>query len=246
MSSAPAMISARALGAMPDFVRSELGERSLAATLDHARLPHHIQDSQDGFILEESIIRFVDFAARRLGEDKLGLLLAPFLSVQEYGVWGDYVLSAPTVGDAMVRSCEAIRYHGSRDLLHVWASDRQIRFSYVFAKSGIDGYPDIAYCAVGVMLSLIRGYLGPAWSPAGIALNIRKPTRAHLVEEAFGCPVIYETPDVAIIFDRQLAAAPGPPRARRSIVTLDDVIRARSGGAPRTLPRRRHGTDPGS
>ena len=117
MSSLPAVTVVEALGSMPKLIRSSLGERALEKCLSSAGLPYYVSEQEGSYINEASLAMFLDHAARQAGDDLFGLSLFPHLSVEQYGVWGDYVLNAPTLRDALLRAVRILHLRADRDSL---------------------------------------------------------------------------------------------------------------------------------
>lgn len=90
MSNIPAMTTIEALGSIPDFVHKALGERALSRCLEKACLPPSTEDCRREFVPEIAIDKFIDTAAKISGDGLLGIQLSKFLSVREYGLWGQY------------------------------------------------------------------------------------------------------------------------------------------------------------
>jgi len=230
------MISARALGAMPQFIQAEAGTAGLLRAHEVAGLPVGAERHERQFITQRSLMSFIDVAARLVGDDRLGLALAPYLTPVDYGMWGRYLLSAPTLGDALERARQSLRWHSTHDTVTVRAAEGVVRFAYRFGSAGAPRYENVAYCAAGVLVNLVRGYLGPGWSPVRVELDLpvgRAPDRAS---HTFGCEVQPGCGEVAVLIPTQHLASPPAKPVSGAAVTLADVRRARSGEAPADLP----------
>lgn len=226
------VISNHVLHGMPAFVRQEMGRRALlqanrAAGLDLERIA-----GRNCFIPHAAVMGFVTAVARAAGEDNLGLLMVPEMNAANYGSYGRYLLGADTLGLAIERAIAALPYHSTDDTMSVAIVGDEVRYSYTFALAGRDGYGIIAAAAAGVLLSVCRSYLSPDWRPVRIELDIRKPQKIDVFEEAFGCPVVFDAPEMSIVIARHDLAAParnGPA----PMLTIEDLARDRLGQAPR-------------
>ena len=65
-----------------------------------------------------------------------------------------------------------------------------------------------------------------------VELDVPRPPWPWLFEEAFGCPVGFGAGSIGIVMGRTRLASTGPRTRPGSIVTIEDVTRARRGGAP--------------
>ena len=149
----PPMISAKALGGMPQFVLETAGEKRLATALSASDLPYRFIEERSGYIPEHSLASFVHEAARSSGQQNIGLLWSPFLTVADYGAWGRYVLAAPTLGNSLRRASAVMPFHSSTDRAWLEAAGIRSRYCYEFGMRMHRAYPDIAFSAIGVALS---------------------------------------------------------------------------------------------
>lgn len=232
----PPMISAKALGAMPQFVLEVAGERRLAKALVASDLPLHFIEERKGYIPEHSLASFVHEAARSSGQQNIGLLWSPFLTVADYGAWGQYVLSARTLGNALRRASTVMPFHSSTDRAWLEAAGIRLRYCYEFGLLAHKAYRDIAFSVIGVFLSIFRTYLQDDWRPEAVLLNFPKVPRFTEVEDTFKCAVIWNAPRLGIEFDSSLLLAEkNDTHQRRLPTTVQDIVRERSGGPPETL-----------
>ena len=230
------MISARVLGAMPHFIKAEAGTAGLLRACQVAGLPIGVEQDERQFITQRSLMSFIDVAARLIGDDQLGLVLAPHLTPLDYGTWGRYLLSAPTLSDALQRARQSLRWHSTRDKVSVCEAEGIVRFAYRFGSAGQPLYENVAYCAAGVLVNLVRGYLGPGWNPVRVELDLpgRRPTER--ASHTFGCEVQPGCGEVAVLIPTQHLASPPVRPVSGPAVTLADVRRSRLNGAPSDLP----------
>ena len=230
------MISARALGAMPDFILMEAGTRGLLRAYSVAGLPAGIEKDDSHFVPQRSVMQFLDQGARLVGDSRIGLALAMYLTPAAYGVYGDYVLSAPTLADAISRTRRALRWHSSRDELGIEDRGELVAYTYRFASAAQPCYENIAYGAAGVLFNLVRCYLGRHWRPERIELDLPREPGMTRAQDTFGCRVQGGAERIGIVFPRDLLTTQRPDQGRHPSVTLADIRRSRSRGAPKSLP----------
>lgn len=232
----PPMISAKALGAMPQFVFEAAGEKRLVKALAASDLPFRFIEERSGYIPEYSLASFVHEAARSSGQQNIGLLWSPALTVADYGAWGQYVLTAPTLGNALRRASTVMPFHSSTDRAWLEAAGMRWRYCYAFGLGTHRAYPDIAFSVIGVFMSIFRTYLEGAWRPQAVLLNFPKVPHFVEVEETFECPVIWNASRLGVEFDSScLLAERNVSHQRRLPATVHDIARERSGGPPETL-----------
>ncbi len=234
MPSLPAMTVGEALGSIPLLIEVSLGERALQKCLASTGLPTDIADKNGSFVTETSIDRFLASAAQQADDDLFGLGLVPHLSVKDYGAWGDYVLQAPTLGQALTRATRIIHLHADQDGLNLRKGPTSSKLEYSFAERRGPGYRQIALASLGPMLSIPRHYLGDAWLPISVDLDLGDKEPANTVEAVLETKVRTEQNCIAIeISNHELKAK--APFAPKAWTTTQDVKRACSGGPPMGL-----------
>lgn len=221
------VISVTALAGVPAFVRYAFGDQLLRRANQAALLDIEAIEDQDCFIPHITMTTFVDAVAKLSGEEDFGLMLAPHLSVANYGCWGDYVLAAPTLGAAIERAIGTIGFHSKGDEVSIAVVNGQARLSYASAAKGKVGYQHVACGAAGVIVSLCKSFLPVDWRPRRIELDIPRPHRAGIFEDAFECPVLFDAGEIAVCLDTNRLHEESLRHNARSLVTVEDLARAR-------------------
>jgi AraC-like DNA-binding protein len=228
------VISSHVLRGLPAFVRAEIGGAALERANRAAGFDAEMVEGRNFFVPQQAVADFVAAVGRAAGEPHLGLLIAAGMNAADYGSFGRYVFAADTLGDAIKRSVAALRYHSTFDKLSIAASGDEAKYSYASPLAGSEAYPAMASAAAGELLSLVKAYLPDHWRPLRVELDIAAPRQISLFEDAFQCPVHFNAPAVAIVFElRHLTAA--STRVSRPIMTIEDVARDWPDGAPRSL-----------
>lgn len=223
------MITAKALGAMPAFAIAELGERKTRRLMSDAGLAEDLTRVRHGYIPENALCEFVSGVGRALGENHLGLLFSPYLTVKDYGAWGDYVLSAPDLGTALYRAQREMALHSNTDRVEFVRQGNRISYAYSFGLRNHDIYPEMAFSAVSAMLSIPRSYLGANWSPSRIEFDFPQQRRGSVAEETFGCPAVFARPQLRLVFPKSvLSARRMHAGGVATPVTRSDIVRERS------------------
>lgn len=235
MLSKPPMITAMALGLMPQFAAAELGENKAETALQAAGLSPYFLEGRGGYIPEHSLAEFIGDVSHRLGYDGLGLLWAPYLTVADYGAWGRYVLSGADLGTALRRAQKEMQLHSNTDRVHMHVGPHVATYSYEFGLKGHPSYADIAYSAISIILSIHRHFLGSRWSPLRIEFDIPKISIVSRVEETFGCPVSFGNESLRILFPSHTLGQPNPDMTQCGQVSRQDILRERLAGPPKSL-----------
>lgn len=221
------VICVTALAGVPAFVRDTFGERVLMRANEAAMLDIEAIEDQDCFIPHSTMTTFGETVANLSGEEHFGLKVAPHLSISNYGCWGEYILGASTLGAAIERAIATSGFHSKGDVFSIAVAGGQARISYSSAAKGQVGYRHIACGAAGAVLSICKIFLPARWRPDRIELDIPRPLRPGIFEETFECPVVFNAPTVSVCLDaRRLGDGPSRHMAR-SLVTPEDLARAR-------------------
>jgi len=230
------MISTLALGPIPELIQSEMGDKALRRVFRASGLTGDLLYMREGYIPEPALVRFFDEFAREAGER---WVLGPWvrdIQISDYGLWGDWVLSASTLRDGLLRGCSSIHLHGTLDKLSLATRDGLAEFSYAFAAAAKPGYGELAIGGAAALVSYCRAYVGPNWVPDQIDLNIPDLTRRDLnrLESWFGCRIGPSESVIRLTFDEGVL-----DRQRRhgavTALTYEDVVRERSPCHPTTL-----------
>ncbi|MFO1091265.1 MAG: AraC family transcriptional regulator ligand-binding domain-containing protein [Hyphomicrobiales bacterium] len=221
------MISVTALANVPAMVRHAFGETVLRYANRAAMLDIELIEDRDCFIPHVTMTDFLGEIERRTKERHIGLMVAPYLSFEGYGCWGDYVLASDSLGTAINRAASTIGYHSCGEAITLTSTGGLARFAYFSAARGSLAYPHIASGAAAVMFNLCRSFAGPAWRPSRIDLDIPRPREVAQFEETFGCPVVFEAAAVAVWFHAKFLGATRPRPSGIRLMTVEDLARAR-------------------
>lgn len=231
------MISALALGPLPQLIQREMGDKALRSAFRASGLTSYLIEEREGYIPQPSLTRFFAEFARLAGQRWVLGPAVYSIQLSDYGTWGTWVLSAPTLKQALARGCATIRLHGTNDSLVLTTENGLASVCYTFAAARSPGYEELAIGGAAALISYCREYLGPTWLPNLVGLDLAGLSRRDLseLESWFGCRVAAPTRTICIQFPERVLDTP----KRRGIVsalTLEDVIRERRQGQPRSLP----------
>jgi hypothetical protein len=84
----PTVLSVSALAGVPALVRQAFGEKMLRHANRAAMLDIELIEDRDCFIPHATMTSFLAEIERRAGELALRLMVAPHLSLANYGCWG--------------------------------------------------------------------------------------------------------------------------------------------------------------
>jgi AraC-like DNA-binding protein len=210
--------------ALPDLIEDLAGPRAMVRTFEGRRIPLSITEHPHHRIPLESLKGLLGDAARLTGDPFLGIRLGN-ATRNRFHTYGRYVNSAPTLERAIRRGCTTIHLYkdGSCNFMRpdgpymVWClSDLQHKSLRVRA------YSDHVLMSA---LRMIRSYLGQNWTPPWLEVVYPRGPDASVVEEMYGCPIVFEAPTRSIPLTRAELSTPLPTQNwPGSPVVLRDVI----------------------
>ncbi len=224
---APPVISATVMAGLSAFVREAYGCNALRRAKQATSLDMEMIETLDCFIPQAMVTTFCAAVERSAGEPNFGLIIAPNMSLSDFGLWGEYILTADTLRAAIVRVASSLDYHCTGDQVRLSVDGGVARFRYVSAARGLPGYTHLACGIAGSMLSLLRSFFPSSAQPGIIELDIPRPRSSTPFDDAFSCPVAFNAAGVSISFDAHLPDQPATAHSRARLITLEDVARGR-------------------
>jgi len=224
------MVCVTALAGVPAFVRQAFGERTLRYANHAAMLDIDAIEDQDCFIPHSILTTYMDEVAKRSGEEHLGLIVVPHISIASKGCWAEYMLEAPTLREAIVRGIATIGFHSRGDVLSLTSADGEARLSFASPAKGRNGYIHVACGTAGIILSLCRAFLPADWRPLRIELDVPRPRNPWIFEDTFECPVVFDSdaPGVSAFFEASRLLSPSRRAGAHALMTVGDIARARA------------------
>lgn len=226
-------ISSRTLHGLDAGLAQSVGPAAARRALMDSDLPAEALDNPRLYISQLDELQFLNRIAGMAGTDNLLFDLGPYASVGNYGPFGDYVTSAPTFGAALRLTRDLMSYHASLDRISFGQTGQGFRFTYHAAVRNAPGYPHYATLALAVVLSVAAPYIGKRHRRR-VALNFPKPRETAGYQAFFGCDVLFDQPELRLVFDPEAEFARRTNPAAGDL-TLADVARDAFGSAPLTL-----------
>ena len=146
-------------------------------------------DNPDVRITVQSQIRFLDLAAKALGDGLLGFHLAEAFELREGGLLYYVMASSDRLGDALQRSarCSCISNEGAR--LSYRLEKHVMRVSYV----GVARHPDRHQIEffMTALVRICRQLTGQPLRPRCVTLSHIRTDEFKEIKEYFGCSVVF-------------------------------------------------------
>ncbi len=188
-SASTAMTKARSMGPIADVVRRAGG--SLERVFKRADVPLRLAYEPERTLLLKDQLRIVDGASRELDDPVLALRLSTQGGLAGLGAFGSAVLSAPTLGDAIVaanRSISTGLQAGTAMTLTLtgpWA-----HWSYQVTTPVDVGRNSNELLAYGYMLDLLRRYAGPGWTPHYVQSRDASEPQRRVAQALLNCDLV--------------------------------------------------------
>jgi AraC-like DNA-binding protein len=214
------------LGALPEFVEEVAGPSGLARILADQDVPIELLDRPDNLIGYGDVLGLYHRASLLTGDRSLGLTLGDSFGVKDLGLFGQYVATAPSLGEALIRGRNTIHFHESQSRVGLERVGLEMMLWYRSTQSRKIGWRHMADIVLSTFMDLGCLYAGPNWQPKRIELDYAFGPWAQDIEDRFCLPVICEQPAVAIIFDAELLKAKSSQTAPGfDLVTRADLER---------------------
>lgn len=231
------MITARTLSALPGMVAAECGENRLSFVCEQAGLPASLPENlhKEFYFPQLALLRFVDAAGRELGLSCIGLAAAHQMTVRDYGIWGDYILAAPSLRTCFKRAMRVFETHSTGDTFNLVPGKGGLHVRYRSAVAGSRSFENISYIGFGVIKSVVNHYAGKSWRPDKVTLDYAETRRLDQIEETLGSKVRFGAEYVSFFIPDHILDLANPTPQVGWKITASDVIRARLGRSPVTV-----------
>jgi AraC-like DNA-binding protein len=174
-------------------------------------------------------------SARETSDELFGLHLGELMRPEDFGVWARYALSASDLRGMIERATRTLGYFESVSEFGLDISAELARWHYTIYEPLGYGHRHVADRALQPMLTAIRYYLGPDWTPTLVECDYERPLHWRKLEELFGAPIVFNSSTNSIVFPSRLLSQPAmrePALADR--ITYADLRRMSFRRPPRT------------
>jgi len=225
------LVTAFALGPAADIIERHAGWPTVERSFRAASLPLQVIEERQVYIPYAAEATLIEHAAREIGDANLALHIGRAFAFKDLGVYGRYVVMAPTLVGALERALRGIRYASNTGMFAMDVGVRDVRITF---SSGIEGQPGAHHIHAGTLLltaDLIRQYAGRQWKPIRVELDQAKGPNLDSAEELFEAPVVFGCAEPAIVFELGLLQQPNlqpiPAREQLTLADLRQMVRDR-------------------
>ena len=146
-----------------------------------------------------SYTRIFDRLAKLLSAPTLGLNVSAQMGPELVGAIGYIFMSSPTLESAIEYFVESVRSVQDVTLLR-YRRGASPTLTYIITDDDIQPRRQDVEFSLGYIHTLINGYLDGGYAPKEVHFEHTKPTRRNTHELFFGCPVYFEQPHNAMVF----------------------------------------------
>jgi AraC-like DNA-binding protein len=168
--------------------------------------------------------RLFDVAARETGDDFFGARFGHRFTPQHFSRVGKLVVSAPTVGDALVALADHYRWIQENSVLRFTVHQGFASLEYQICDARILHKHQDAELTVAALCGLIRHFLGPAWQPLETHFEHGRGGSQSDYRRAFG-DTVFDQNTNQILIDSSVLGRPMPERNARRFAEVGALIR---------------------
>ena len=193
-----------------EILDSIASRREVDWALGKVDINRRLIGGQPVFLPLDAEAKLAEALSRRLGERHLGALVGQRYDYSELSWYGEFVLTARTLGEALLRAAKAlpVLHPGCRVSLEFADGCYLLLFhsgiSHVVGASHLD--ESMAF----LMIDLIRRFLGANWTPAWVTLASASDTGSSALEQIYGTSVVFRSEGAGIALRPHELEAPNP------------------------------------
>ena len=191
---------ASTLGPIVDVIRAIGG--SPKRVFVRAELPIALLQTPEVFVPLKDHFNLLQLSAHEVSDELFGARLGQFISIEHLGTYGQWVVQAPTLLEAIGRA------NRSLDKLLQSATDLQLRvvgqralWSYEYRDSTTTGRQQNEMLALCFITEIARQYFGPDWQPDYARISDTPVVAKSELEQLFAASVFFEGTAGALLFD---------------------------------------------
>lgn len=205
------VVSASELAAIADVVSETFGSHTLDAVFEQNGFSAELLRDPVRVFSNAEYMRFLEACARESGQPLLGAMIGDATPFSELGLYGRYVVSAPSLPLALTRASKALKYHENGSALTFKFSAAHFRIDYKPATPNALGSRHQADGVAAMLVNLVKLYLGPDWLPDRILLVGATGQRQRDLERFFKTPVVAGNLSVSIEGATSIELTPSDP-----------------------------------
>jgi AraC-like DNA-binding protein len=186
------MTRAAGMGQLPGLLEESSGRRALLHVFRAEHLPVELASKPEQLLPVASLVSLFERAGRVANDRCFGLRVGLGMTVESYGAWGVYCASAPTLGEALQRNINGIRFHQTGGYMSLEPMADGVRWGY-HHPAPHRGVTQHADHILPTMLKFVRAYLGDDWQPEHLDVCYPRDPLAYQLEHELGIPIKFNS-----------------------------------------------------
>lgn len=139
-----------------------------------------------------------------------GLLVGQRAGLGSFGLLGYLMQSAPDLRTALTLGVRHFRLHNPNSTSSLVVRRSVATFSHTLFELGVEGRAQVIDLSVGVMVGVVHALRGPGASPIEVRVAHARPRSVAPFREFVRAPVIFDTPDTAVVIPASWLDQPLP------------------------------------
>lgn len=224
--------TAHGVGVLDQIASPRIVDRALQS----ADLSRKLLRSGPAFIPMRNQMAMMESVARSLGTPSLGLQVGDIFGYNSYGGYAQFVLGAPTLGEALKRGQMALPYLHPFSQVPLRIRGDYMLFGYVSGLNRFNGSHHADQAAVPILSNVFRHFLGPDWRPTWIEVSDTPNQSKAELEALYDTPLRYGAAVPAMAAPVHVLSAPNPsPETCATALTIGDLPRVMGVSGPTDL-----------
>ena len=182
---------ASGFGPLPQMFEARVGEQALFKVFESAKLPIGLLSAPHTPIPVQAMMALHERCARHLGDRTFGLTVGAAMMPAGYGLWGQFGISASTLGEALRRLEATFWAHQTGAYLELVRDEDHWVWRYRTGRQFTSGHMQHSDHVILPMIAVCQLYLGRTWWPEWVEVNYARDPDARLFEEQIELPVRY-------------------------------------------------------
>jgi len=196
------LIHARALASLVEYGKAQgLSDEVIAQEMARFGLDDVRVDAFDSFISMSRFAKLIRQFGRLLDNEAIGLDVANPLHLSSLGVFGNAVVSAPTLDVALQVLCRYMRLYADVSFASTTVGDERVFFDWAYSPL-IVARDVMCDRGARMFLTHMRDLFGANWVPLEVHLQRARPNDLRPYREALRAQVVFDAPLNRIVLRR--------------------------------------------
>lgn len=191
------LVRANGFGPLPNLFEERAGEAALWRMFEGAGLPADVTGLPDIPIPFRSMVNIIGRCGLYLDDRTFGLDIGEQMAGKAFGRWGQYTISALTLGTAIARLSTTVSAHHNQGTVRLVRDEERLILRNFDRPVDIDRRHHSDHL-IPILLGFCRIYLGEDWLPEWIEVGYPHDPGVLLLEERLGVPVHCGKPGVGV------------------------------------------------